>query len=111
MEEEQQPSYLPEVTRIQSASDTWVSSTEDEENPSHGVTHDIPSKPGEAETQSYMANILSKAKPSISNMSSLLRTKKKDEDENKEDQRPLSQSSLDESVMSKGSTAKSFMSS
>ena len=88
---------------------TFIS--QDEENPSHEVTHDIPSKPGEAKTQSYMANILSKAKPSISNMSSLLRSKKKEEDENKEGQRPLSQSSLAESVMSKGSTVKSYMSS
>ena len=88
---------------------TFIS--QDEQDPSHEVTHDIPSKPGEAKAQSYMSNILSKAKPSISNMSSLLRTKKKDEEKNKEDQRPLSQSSLAESVMSKGSTAKSYMSS
>ena len=49
--------------------------------------------------------------PSISKISSLLRPKKKnDKEENQEGRRPLSQSSLADSVMSKGSTVKSYMS-
>merc|ERR1712130_669942 len=70
-----------------------------------------PTKPSETTTKSYMSNMLNSTKPSLSNMSSLLRPKKKDKEEKNEEQRPLSQSSFGESVMSKGSTVKSYMSS
>jgi len=111
--DQQQASFLPEVdlTRCQSASDTWPVLTEDEQGLSNGVTNDSPSKLGESKVQSYMSNMLNSTKPSLSNMSSLLRPKKKDKEENTDEQRPLSQSSFGESVMSKGSTVKSYMSS
>merc|ERR1719370_943996 len=111
--DQQQASFLPEVdlTRCQSASDTWPVLTEDEQGLSNGVTNDSPSKLGESKVQSYMSSMLNSTKPSLSNMSSLLRPKKKEKEETNEEQRPLSQSSFSESVMSKGSTVKSYMSS
>jgi len=114
MQGNQQASHLPEVdvTRCQSANDAWAPSTKDEQGLDDGVTNDSPSKPSETKAQSYMSSMLNSTKPSLSNMSSLLRPKKKEKEEtNEEQQRPLSQSSFGESVMSKGSTVKSYMSS
>merc|ERR1719300_1239405 len=105
----QHSSYLPEVNVT---SDAWAASTKDEQGSGDGVTNDSPTKANETTVQSYMSNMLSSTKPTLSNMSSLLRPKKKEKEENNENQqRPLSQSSFGESVMSKGSTVKSYMSS
>merc|ERR1719300_460236 len=105
----QNSSYLPEVDVT---SDAWAASTKDEQGSVDGVTNNSPTKANETTVQSYMSNMLSSTKPTLSNMSSLLRPKKKEKEENNEDQqRPLSQSSFGESVMSKGSTVKSYMSS
>merc|ERR1719460_2533787 len=108
MQGHQQASHL---TEVDVTSDAWPASTKDEQGLGDGVTKASPTKPSETTAQSYMSNILNSTKPSLSNMSSLLRPKKKDKEENIEEQRPLSQSSFGESVKSKGSTVKSYMSS
>jgi len=107
----QQAPLDPEVQLSRYQSDTWATSTEAlRDEGEQGLNNEVTEDRGTT-IQSAMSSMLKK--PSISKMSSLLRPSKKknDKEENQEGRsRPLSQSSLAESVMSKGSTVKSYMS-